>query len=353
MKYTFHSTDPDNFNEIYCPISYQGVCRRVRWWVNELTSNHNIVILDTDDYIIFDAPNDTNLDQSEDGLLGGTTITWNPSKQYTSSSSLKTDFNNSGTTDITLELTNSGCYRFKCSEDFSITGMSYNMKQVLGFYYVDDGTTLTATYGQLSNSSSSNGSYNNSSGTTTAYYYYIEAKAIGFENFTPVWFLISNLGQPNQITANNDKWKPLFPAIVMNIQNTFNTDTTITWSNSDYVSESPTSALSNLKVKLVDANLEPIKILNPVYITVIVQEIPEEERQTNEEAFEEAEANVEAKNLRIQTMTKYQNNKLVNQQKVEAGVSVEPEPFVFNVKQETNPEEIKIAQEMVIEQTQD
>ena len=93
--------------------------------------------------------------------------------------------------------------------------------------------------------------------------------------------------------------------------------------------------------------------LNPVYVTVIVQEIPEEERQTNEEAFEEAEANAETKNLMRQTMTKYQNNKLVNQQKVEAGVSVEPEPFVFSVKQETNPEEIKLAQEMVIEQTHD
>ena len=82
MKYTFHSTDPDNFNEIYCPIVYQGVCRRVKWWVNELTSNHNIVILDTDDYITFDAPYDSNLDEdSED-----TTITWNPSKQYVSTS---------------------------------------------------------------------------------------------------------------------------------------------------------------------------------------------------------------------------------------------------------------------------
>ena len=131
MKYTFHSTDPDNFNEIYCPISYQGVCRRVRWWVNELTSNHNIVILDTDDYITFDAPGDSHLtnndDEEDEENFDSGVITWNPSKQYTSSSSIKTDFNNADATDITLEVTNSGCYRFKGTSDFSITDMSYNL----------------------------------------------------------------------------------------------------------------------------------------------------------------------------------------------------------------------------------
>ena len=43
MKYTFHSTEfPVNFNEIYCPIIYPGVCKRLRRYVNELTSIHNI-----------------------------------------------------------------------------------------------------------------------------------------------------------------------------------------------------------------------------------------------------------------------------------------------------------------------
>ena len=101
MKYTFHSTDPDNFNEIYCPIIYPGVCRRVRWWINDLTSIHNIVVLDTTDYIVFDAPGDSHLDDD----LNNTTITWNPTKQYTSTTNLITDFNRSNKTDIILEQT--------------------------------------------------------------------------------------------------------------------------------------------------------------------------------------------------------------------------------------------------------
>ena len=139
----------------------------------------------------------------------------------------------------------------------------------------------------------------------------------------------------------------------MNTQNTFNTYTAITWANSGYVSESPTSALSNLKVKLVDGNLGPIKILNPVYLTVIVQEIPDEERQTNDEAFEEVESNAEVKNMIRQTLTKYHNNKLVNHQKVEAGVSVEPESFVFFHKEETKPEEITFVKNIAKEQEEE
>ena len=190
MKYTFHSTDPDNCNEGYCPIIYPGVCRRVRWWVSELTSIHNIVVLDSTDYIVFDAPGDSHIGDTDEGLLNGN-LTWNPTKQYISTTSLMTDFNSSGKTDITLEKTDTGCYQFKGTSSFSITSMSYNVKQALGFYYVSDGTTLNATAGTT---------------TTTSPYYYIEAKAMSYSNFTPVWFLISNLGQPNQITANNDKW---------------------------------------------------------------------------------------------------------------------------------------------------
>ena len=49
-------------------------------------------------------------------------------------------------------------------------------------------------------------------------------------------------------------------------------------------------------------------------------------------------------------MTKYQNNKLVNQQKVEAGVSVEPEPFVFSRTEEIKPEDITLAKNITKEQ---
>ena len=308
-------------------------------------SNHNIIVLDTTDYINFYVETDSHSDDYS-------TITWNPSKQYTSiSSSFITDFNNQGVTDIQLEQTDIGTYRFtNTAGAFDITGMSYNVKQALGFYYVNDGETIKCT-SKVTTSSSSSSDSETSLLANSSITYYIEAKAMGYSNFTPVWFLISNLGQPNQITTNNDKWKPLFPAIVMNIQNTFSAETYLTWSNSDYVSESPTSALNNLKVKVVDGNLEPIKFLNPVYITIIVQGIPDDEKLENNEVFDQAEMSKEVRQMISSTLNKYRANREINNQKVEAGITVEPQTGAFPEKQETKPEEIKLAQEMVIEQT--
>ena len=80
----------------------------------------------------------------------------------------------------------------------------------------------------------------------------------------------------------------------------------------------------------------------------MVQEIPDEEK--NAEAFEEVEESKEVKQMITQTMTKYYTNKQVNQQKVEAGVAIEPEHGAFPEKPETKPEEIKLVQMVVKEQ---
>ena len=46
-EYNFHSTDPDNFNEVQCPVIYTGTQDRVRWLVSDITTNHNMVVLCT------------------------------------------------------------------------------------------------------------------------------------------------------------------------------------------------------------------------------------------------------------------------------------------------------------------
>ena len=103
MKCTFKYTEHDNFNEIYCSIIYLGICRRVRWWVNKLTLIHNIIVLDTTDYITFYIENDS------DHLSGP--ITWNPTQQYISiTSNSITNFNNADKTDIHFEQTDVGTY---------------------------------------------------------------------------------------------------------------------------------------------------------------------------------------------------------------------------------------------------
>ena len=313
MNYTFHSTDPDNYNEVRCPIIYTGVSKFVKWWASELTTLHNIIVLDTSDYIIF-----------ENEI--GEQRTWHPSQRFTDiNANFDISFNNDNKDDdVQIKRTELNTIKLTSFEYFRIIDMSYNCKQVFGFYYMDkvDVESQLVLEGDDKDK------------------WVIESKSIGFKNLTPVWFLISNLGQPNQINTHNNKWTPLFPAVVMNIQNSFANESNICYSNSDYQAESPSSALSNLRVKLVDGNLEPIHLLNPLYVTIYVQEIPEDQKAETEEAMAMMEINKETLKVMEQTINKYHAQKEENSKKVQEGITIEPPLAVFPEKQEVTIEQI-------------
>ena len=304
--FNFHSTDPNNFNEVKCPVIYTGVSPRVRWYINDITTNHNIIVLEPEDYIKI------SLDPDFPEML----YTIKVGKYYTEiTESFIDNFNtllHKEFTEMDLKRDERNLFYFEHTTGFWIMDMSYNLKQVLGFYYDRFPLEPVSKYTK----------------------YRIESKAVGSTNFSPVWFLISNLGSPIQINKEENPWTPIFPAIEMKIQNSFQPGQPLTYANSDYVSVSPPSALSNLRVKLVDANLVPIKLLNPLYVSVSLQEISEEEKQPIEEAMSEQEVNPETVQTRQQTIIKYQTVKATNQQKVEAGITQEPLADVMMVPQE-------------------
>ena len=327
MNYTFHSTDPDNYNEVFCPIFYSGVCKRVKWWVSEITSIHNIIVLNPDDYIKFEIENDLGVREE---------VIWHPEKRYTDiTSNFDCDFNDDDTVDIQIYRTELNTFKFESTHWFKIWDMSYNCKQVFGLYYLDkvEIEAPATEYDDLNN----------------PVYFVIESKAVGYGNSTSVWFLISNLGQPNQITTHNNKWTPIFPSVVMNIQNTFQDRCSISYNNADYQTTSPTSALSNLRVKLVDGNLEPLHLLNPLYVTVYVQEIPDEETSPIEEQMAYIEKSAEIDALIKNTMSKLHEKKATSSASVEKGVSEEPPPPDFPEQKETSPQEIKLEQDTMNE----
>ena len=305
--FNFHSTDPDNYNEVKCPVIYTGVSPRVRWYINDITTNHHIIVANPLDYITFS----TNADFPEEDQF-----TIHLKRYYTEiTPSFMDDVNellHKDYVNLTLKQDNRNIYYFEHSTFFWIVDMSYNLKQILGFYYMSfplECKLLASTY-------------------------FIYAKSVGFSNLTPVWFLISNLGQPIQINKEENPWTPLFPAIVMKIQNSFQPAQPLTYSNSDYISVSPPAALSNLRVKLVDSNLVPIKLLNPLYVSVSLQEITEDEKQPYEEAMSQQESNPETQKTIQQTVIKYNTVKNTNQQKVEAGITQEPLADVMMIQTE-------------------
>ena len=303
MDYSFHSTDPDNYNEVRCPVIYTGVCRKVKWYISDISTFHNIVVIGKDDYITLDLGDTQETKVKLDNDYGeANELFYNDLRDklrvYT------------GDKELEIEKDHLGRISISSNESFSISDMSYNMAQALGFYYLDTydiDPVLDADSGK----------------------YIFKAKASAFGNYTPVWYLISNLGMPNQINTRNNPWTPIFPALVMSIQNSFQPGQPLTYTNSEYISTSPASALSNLRVKLVDGNLQPIKLTTPLYVGVSLSEIPDEEKQPIEEAMAEQEENKETKQLINDTMTKYHAKKETNQQKVEAGPAVEPQTEIM------------------------
>ena len=299
MDYNFHSTDPDNFNEVNCPVIYTGLSTKVKWFISDITTNHNIIVIGKEDYITI-APEELD------------TITIHLEEDYNSADSsfineLQTLLQQNINESITVTKDSLNRLTITSTTYFEIINMSYNMKQALGFYYLGDKYVISPTQDK------------------TTLVYTIKAKASSFESLTPVWYLISNLGCPNQINANNNPWTPIFPAVVMSIQNSFQSGQPLTYSNSSYVSTSPASALSNLRVKLVDGNLQPIKLTAPLYVSVSLSNIPKEENAETEEQLQNQGENPDTKRLLKETRERYITRKSENGNKVEAGVTVEPQ----------------------------
>jgi hypothetical protein len=140
---------------------------------------------------------------------------------------------------IELEVTNSNRLLMKSlSRDFTITDMSYNMKQITGFF----NTVLPIQ------------SEKNS----------ILAASIGFHLSTPILYLISNLGSRCFVhkarTATDNR-------VVMRIINSFSANFPIISNNAEFSITVYSKSLSDVWFQLVDANWKPIKLLSPMYIS--------------------------------------------------------------------------------------
>jgi hypothetical protein len=154
--------------------------------------------------------------------------------------------------------------------NFSIIDMSYRMKLALGFYcqkFPIDSQRI-----EVPNDA-----------------WVIRARAMGYTLLTPMWYILSNLGSPNTVSRQDNPWYSDNISIAMRIQNSFVNKQPLTFSNSEFISTSQASSLSNIRCLVVDANLEPIKFLCPIAITISVKDIPP--NQVTQEALMQQKAN--------------------------------------------------------------
>ena len=298
MEYTFSSTDADNYGEVICPVNYMGASVQLKWYVSYINGKANTILLDSDDYVVI---NDKRY-YINDPYTSLDTLT-----------NIMTEFFNQAS--LSVEVDKANRLSIIGSESFTITDMSLHMSYATGFHYLKS-FNLVSEYDAVKGN------------------YFIKCKATPFDYLTPLWYVISNLGSPNQVASMTEKYKIYYPAVAVKIVNTFSDGQALSVSNGDYQTVSQASSLSNLKLKIVDANLEPIKFLNPIYLTVCLEEIPLEE--SIEQAIAEQPPNkAYVEQIRQRLEMNYQKLEALLG-KTEQGVAVEPQIAPFEERPEYN-----------------
>ena len=302
MEYTFSSSIEDKFSTVYAPINYLGASTQLKWYVSAVNGKANAILLDTDDCIIINKE------------------IYYVVRTYTSLDQIKPILNELlNQAAIELDEDNSGRFILKSSKEFHITYITPRLKYALGLYYLRDVNIKSiAVFDE-----------------EQPYYQYI-CKAVHFDYLTPVWYVVSNLGTPTQVSSLLDRYMVYYPAINVKVINTFTEGQPLCISNCDYHTISQASSLANLRFQIMDSDMNPIQFLTPLYITVSVE--PAGPDEGIEEAMVEQEQNP---NFMSMFQDYLKKNTLLMEtllSKREMGVAVEPEyPPIEEIPQVNQP----------------
>jgi len=245
IDYTLMSTDSEHYNRIDVSLSGPPT-RMAKMIVSSLTTNCNIVLLNKDDYIRINGVKYSFDDEYTDLSNQAFLIKLNEIIQESS---------------ITANYDNAGRIKFIGEKTFTILDCSYNVMLLTGFY--------SETFPLISQLN----------GTA----YEIISQSVGYTLSTPILYLVSNVGnhsyRPMGRLSVNEKIDNEISSskIVMRLNNSFSANYPIVVNNGDFQTDISTNELSNIQFTLIDANMKEIKLLNPMYITVKIEPIPDEE----------------------------------------------------------------------------
>ena len=140
--------------------------------------------------------------------------------------------------------------------------MSYNAKMVSGFYNDAFPLTLKEEVAPAPANSTM---------------YYVEASSVGYSLLTPIFYLVSNLGSRCYDTIDKDYFSH---KVLMRVSNGFMANYPIINGNAEFTSLVHVDSLSDIEFHLVDANMHPIKLLSPMYLSVHVETIEDPDAQS-------------------------------------------------------------------------
>ena len=258
LDYTICSTDPENYNRIYCNLvspftMYSSIV------VSSLTCNCDIIIMDENDYIIIEEFNEK--DNSWLPILYKMNKEFRAMDrdsalsliQYLLSSEL-CELKENVNSFSTIYINEAGRLVLKRAGKYRIKEMSYNCTLISGFY-----NTEFPIEAKLEEATG---------------LYVISSNSAGFTLSTPILYLVSNFGMQSYRSNKNEIHGS---KIVMRINNSFVPNCPIIINNADFETIILSNDLSMLEFRLVDANIHEIKLLSPLYITIHVNAIKDEE----------------------------------------------------------------------------
>jgi hypothetical protein len=245
--FTISSYDSNDYGTVHVNINYNFDISFIRVSLSSFVTNCNIVVLQIDDYIEFeiDGEGDVKLIISDDYTNIESTLEL---------STILNDHMTKQNINITTTSDNAGRLSFVGGVPFKIKDMSYNIKLLTGFYS-DDVTYPLNCYAVADELNK----------------YAITATSVGYLMSTPVLYLLSSLGSSSYINKHDSEMTGV--NIFAKINNTFSPRFPITSSYSELSILCSASSVTDFKVQLVDANLIPIKILNPIYSSFTIEKI--------------------------------------------------------------------------------
>ena len=237
INYTVTSTNAKEYDVIRTNLQIPN-SNVSRLLVNNLTTKASFIVLSKDDYIIING-NKYNMNDDYGEV-------------FTDTFAEILNFLFEGNEEITVAVDTVKRLVLNSESEFTINDMSYNAKMVSGFY--NDSFPIESVF---------NGSN-----------YQVLAQSVGYSMLTPILYLVSNLGSKCYDNIDNNYCNH---KILMRVSNSFSANYPIINGNAEFQSVVPTNSLSDIEFKLVDANRKPIRLLTPMYLSINVEAVEDDD----------------------------------------------------------------------------
>ena len=263
IDYTICSYDPEHYNRIDVNLPSPQT-RNAKMIITSLTTKCSIVVLNNDDFI------QITVIRKEKAPFGAADEVLNEFKRFNYTLNFKSSYTNlnvesfvellkeqTSSIGIIPEIDYTGRIILTSKlYNFMITNASYNVIQLLGIY----NQTLPIS-----------GEHKNGSWS-------LACSSVGNYLSTPILYLVSNIGKSSFRNLNDTM---NVSKIILRINNAFSADYPIVVSNADFEVDINSNDLSCAQFTLVDANMHEIKLLSPMYITIAIHGVIEEDVLTN------------------------------------------------------------------------